>query len=122
MRYQIHAIVNFSPQDTDALLRLLAEKAEKLEISTMEKTSKRRGHAHNVRWPRNATITPSLGGVNMEGLTEQQRKAVKLLSETPPKFWPAPKAKVRAVLKPLGTSASPILTQLLDAGLLKVAK
>lgn len=125
MRLQITAIVNFSPADTDALLQLLAAKAEKLEIRTLDGAGKKRGNArgpHNVRYPRNVKVTANFGTRAVEGLTEQQQKALRLLVDVPVKFWPAAKSAVREKLKPLGTSGSPILTQLLDLGLLKVVK
>lgn len=124
MRLQITAIVNFSPADTDALLQLLAAKAEKLEISTLAGGKKKPGNArgpHNVRYPRNATLTPNFGGYEQRNLRGQQLQAVELLTKAKPGFWPADKRNVRAMLKPLGTSGSSVLTALLDAGLLKVA-
>lgn len=127
MRYQINAIVNMTPKDTDAFVQLLVARAEHLEIKALVNGDapaglRKKGGSRTIRYPRSAAIAI---GPRPSGITATQGAEFDLLAKILGKA-PMPRTQatvaLRASLGDRASSASPLITQLLDAGGLKVVK
>lgn len=125
MRYQINAVVNASSKDVDALVRLLVERAESMEIKALphaDSVPSRRPPpgGRPVRYGRHSVIRI---GNEKAATAGQQGKMYASLVEFL-RRGPKTRIEIGAFLKAKfpdkRSSVSPVLTQLLDIGALAV--